>query len=154
MDPDLAEVRLLRFPLPLWQESQEHVDELLREFTLITQSEGDHPSVPRRLLDLVAELTATYAGLSTQPEQERDEAIARGEDEVDLLYLIPPVAAGAIRHLGNMLEEADAYCRQGSHLLTLQTPPAQVEFRRWFLAEFLVQLDGGAPTAWPAYRGR
>jgi hypothetical protein len=154
VNPDLAEVRLLRFPLPLWQESQEHVDELLREFALMNQGEGDHPSVPRRLLDLVAELTATYAGLSTQAEQERDDAIARGDTEVDLLYRIPPAAAGAVRHLGDMLDQADAYCRQGSHLLTLQTPPAQVEFRRWFLDEFAVQLDGGTPTAWPDYRSR
>ncbi len=50
-----------------------------------------------------------------------------------------------------MLDEADAYCRQGSHLLTLQTPPDQRAFRTWFLAEFLSQLAGGPPTPWPEY---
>jgi hypothetical protein len=146
---DLIEVRLLRFPLGLWQQSQEHVDELLREFALIAQAEEEHASVPRRLLNLVAELTATYAGLSTPTEQVRDDAIARGDDEIDLVYRTPREAAGAVRHLGEMLDEADRYCRQGSHLLTLQTPPDQVAFRRWFLSEFLNQYEGAAPVPWP-----
>lgn len=149
---DLAEVHLLRFPLALWSQSQEHVDELLREFLLIAESEEDHPSVPRRLVSLVADLTATYAGFSSPTEQQRDEALARGEREIDLVYRVPVSAAQAIRHLGDMLDEADGYCRQGSHLLTLQTPPDQLAFRNWFLAEFLVQLAGERPTPWPEYR--
>ncbi len=148
---ELVEVRLLRFPLALWQRSQEHVDELLREFALIAQGEDEHSSVPRRLLNLVAELSATYAGLSVGTEQERDEAIERGEAEIDLLYRTPREAAGAVQHLGDMLDQADAYCRQGSHLLTLQTPPDQLRFRQWFLAEFLRQFDGAPPVPWPEY---
>jgi len=151
MDTDFAEVCLLRFPLGLWQRSQEHVDELLREFALIAHGEEDHPSVPRRLLDLIADLTATYAGITTQTERERDQAIARGETEVDLTYRVPVTASDAIHQLGVMLDEADEYCRQGAHLLTLQTPPDQQRFRRWFLAEFLLQLTGGPPTPWPDY---
>lgn len=150
-DQELVEVTLAQFPLDLWQEAQEHVDELLREFTLIAQGDDEHSSVPRRLLDLVAELTATYAGMAIGTERERDEAIARGETETDLLYRTPRTAAGAIVHLGEMLDEADAYCRQGSHLLTLQTPPDQLAFRRWFLSEFTNQFAGAAPVPWPQY---
>lgn len=152
-DPPLVEVHLLRFPLGLWQESQEHVDELLREFALVAQGEEQehHASVPRRLLDLVADLTAAYAGISARTEQERDDAIERGESEVDLVYRVPADITGAIDRLGDMLDEADGYCRQGSHLLTLQTPPDQLGFRRWFLSEFTAQLDGRPPTPWPDY---
>jgi hypothetical protein len=146
-EPALVEVRLLRFPLPLWARSQEHVDELLREFALIAESE-DHQSVPRRLLALIAELTASYAGISSSPEQHRDDALARGETVTDLLYHVPAGASEAIRHLGEMLDLADEYCRQGSHLLTLQTPADQLAFRRWFLDEFIVQLAGGPATPW------
>jgi len=153
-EPEWCEVLLLRFPLGLWQRSQEHVDELLREFALIAQAEESHPtSVPRRLLDLVASLTATYAGISARPERERDDAIARGETEIDLVYRTPPAAADAVRHLGEMLEESDEYCRQGAHLLTLQTPPEQLRFRQWFLSEFLDQIEGRPPIAWPDYEG-
>lgn len=148
---ELVEIRLVRFPLALWQQSQEHVDELLREFALIAQGEDEHSSVPRRLLNLVAELSATYAGLSVGTEQERDEAIERGAAEIDLLYRTPREAAGAVAHLGDMLDQADAYCRQGSHLLTLQTPPDQLRFRRWFLSEFLRQFEGDPPVPWPDY---
>lgn len=149
---EFGEVLLLRFPLELWQRSQEHVDELLREFALMTRSGQDGTaSVPRRLLDLVAELTATYAGFSSHAERTRDEAIARGETEIDLAYRTPVEAVPAVRRLGEMLDEADDYCRQGSHLLTLTTPPDQLLFRRWFLDEFATQLDGGSPTPWPEY---
>lgn len=146
-EDDLVRIRILRFPLGLWQRSQEHTDELLREFTLIAEGSED-PSLPRRLLDLVADLTATYAGMSASTEQDRDQAIVRGETEIDLVYLLPRSVTHVVRHLGAMLDEADEYCRQGTHLLTLQTPPDQTAFRRWFLDEFESQLNGGEPTPW------
>ena len=152
MTGELHEVRLLRFPLVLWQQTQEHVDELLREFALIAQGESEHPeSVPRRLMELIAELTAAYGGIGAATERERDEAIDRGESEVDLVYRVPTAVTGAVHQLGDMLDEADEYCRGGHHLLTLQTPPDQLLFRRWFLSEFLSQLAGAEPVTWPEY---
>lgn len=148
----LQEIRLLQFPLALWQRSQEHIDELLREFALIARGEAEHPdSVPHRLMELIADLTAAYGGIGTATERERDEAVARGESVVDLVYNVPPAMAEPVRRLGDMLEEADGYCRRGRHLLTLQTPPDQLVFRRWFLSEFLTQLGGAAPVPWPEY---
>lgn len=144
----VVEVRLVAFPLQLWQRSQEHVDELLREFALIAQSEDERPSVPRRLLDLVDELTAAYAGMSAAAEHERDEALRRGALETTLVYRVPADVSGAVQRLDDMLDEADAYCRSGSQLLTLQTPPDQVRFRKWFLSEFLAQVAGAQPTPW------
>jgi hypothetical protein len=149
---ELRDVWLRRFPLVLWQQTQEHVDELLREFALIAGGQSEHPeSVPHRLMELIADLTAAYGGLGAATEQERDEAIARGEVEIDLLYHVPLVVTGAVRQLGDMLDEADDYCRQGTHLLTLQTPPDQLVFRQWFLSEFLTQLAGADPVPWPEY---
>lgn len=145
----LVEVRLVAFPLQLWQRSQEHVDELLREFALIAQAEEERPSVPRRLLDLVGELTAAYAGMSTATENERDEALRQGALETTLVYRVPADVSEAVRRLDEMLDEADEYCRSGSQLLTLQTPPDQVRFRKWFLSEFPAQLAGAPPTPWP-----
>jgi hypothetical protein len=51
-----------------------------------------------------------------------------------------------------MLDEADEYCRRGEHLLTLETPPELVRFRRWYLQEFVNQIAGAAPEPWPDYR--
>jgi hypothetical protein len=66
---------------------------------------------------------------------------------------VPEAAASAITHLGDIFDEADDYCRAGEHLLSLATPPESLEFRRWFLGEFVNQIAGAAPTPWPAHRG-
>lgn len=149
MEREVVEVRLVGFPLALWQRSQEHVDELLREFALIAQGDEQRLSVPGRLLDLVAELTAAYGGFSAAAERERDEAIRMGLAETTLVYTVPADVCGAVRRLSEMLDEADEFCRAGGQLLTLQTPPDQLRFRRWFLDEFLAQLGGARPTPWP-----
>ena len=152
-DPDgLVEVRLLRLPLPVWQRTQEHVDGLLREFALIAQDDEARASTPGRLLDLVQRVTAGYGGFSAAQRAAMEEALQRGEEEIDLTYRIPPAAAGAAQQLGDMLDEADEYCRRGDHLLTLATPPEELRFRRWFISEFVDQLAGAAPTPWPQAR--
>ena len=81
-----------------------------------------------------------------------EEALERGESEIDLTYHVPPAAAGAAQQLGDMLDEADEYCRRGNHLLTLATPAEELRFRRWFISEFVDQLRGAPPTPWPDYR--
>lgn len=149
MSPELVPVRLLRLPLPLWHRAEEHVDGLLREFALIAQDEEAQADTPGRLLALVRDVTAGYGGFSEEQRRAMEEALLRHETEIDLDYMVPPGAAGAAQQLGDMLEEADEYCRRGDHLLTLATPPEQVRFRRWFISEFVDQVHGHAPTPWP-----
>jgi hypothetical protein len=148
---ELVEVRLLRLPLPVWQRTQEHVDGLLREFALIAHDDEARVTTPRRLLDLVQELTAGFGAFSEAQRAAMEEAHGRGEAEIDLTYAVPGAAAGAAQQLGDMLDEADEYCRRGDHLLTLATPPEELRFRRWFISEFVAQLGGAAPTPWPDY---
>lgn len=147
---ELVDVTLLDFPLDVYLRAQEHVDGLLREFTLIAQdrASGNAHSVPARLLAIVDELSAQFAGVSSGPEAERDAAIDRGEHSIDLHYHVPHAAAEASRHLLGILDEADVYCRSGDHLLSLATPPQALAFRRWFLAEFIDQLAGADPRPW------
>jgi hypothetical protein len=147
----LVEVRLLRLPLVVWQRTQEHVDGLLREFALMAQDEHARHATPGRLLALVEELNAGYGGFSAAQRIEMEAALERGEAEIDLAYRIPPAAAGAAQVLGDMLDEADEYCRQGEHLLTVPTPPQELRFRSWFIREFVEQAGGASPTPWPEY---
>jgi hypothetical protein len=149
---ELVEVKLLRLPLQVWQRTQEHLDGLLREFALIAHDDEATVATPRRLLDLVQQLTAGFGTFSEAQRMAMGEALARGETEIDLTYRVPPAAAGAAQQLGDMLDEADEYCRQGDHLLTLATPAEELRFRRWFISEFVDQLGGAAPTPWPDYR--
>ncbi|GAC1325976.1 MAG: hypothetical protein NVSMB13_10020 [Mycobacteriales bacterium] len=148
----LVTVRLLRFPLRRYGRTREHYDELMREFTLITTDPtAEHPDrhVPSRLLELVDVLGQQYAATSAAPDAARDAAMERGETCIDLVYESPRqgrVAAAAMLHL---LDEADEYCRGGRDLLTLAANDEAVEFRRWWLGEFVRQMDGAPPTPWP-----
>ena len=149
----LRDVWIVGFPLDVYLRAQEHADGLIREFSLIAQHQaaGNAIDVPQRLLSIVNELSAQYSDLSSASEAKRDDAIERGEHTVDLHYRVPEAAASACTHLGDVFDEADLYCRAGRHLLSLATPPESLEFRRWFLGEFVNQIAGAAPTPWLAH---
>lgn len=154
MTEPLVRIELLGVPVPLWTRSQEHSDELMREFALIVadraRAHDDH-EVPHRLTALIDELTTQYAGFGENNEQLLRDAAEAGTDSVDLIYEMPAEVAPAAGHLSQLLDEADDYCRRGQHLLTLATPPQQVAFRRWFLEEFVRQVSGESPLPWPDY---
>ncbi len=156
---DLLTVRVLRMPLAVSARSTQHFEELMREFALITlDTERDRETtdskrpVPERLLDVVAELTNDFAVFTAAVTAQREEAAARGDLEIDLTYHMPPSTVEAVRQLEALLEEADDFCRSGKHLITLATPPESLAFRRWYLNEFIAQMERGEPpVAWPDY---
>ena len=148
----LVEVRLEQLPLDLYRQASEHTDELLREFALIRERDPEETrSVPRRLLALVAELTDRFSGFSADQRTQLEAALERGERSIDLVYRVPPEIRQATIELGAMLDDADAFCREGRELLTLATPPPALAFRRWFLEEFVRQIDGHPPLPWPEF---
>lgn len=152
---DLVEVSILRLPVGLWQRAQEHSDALMREFALMAadpQAAADERHVPRRLLELMRELEAGYAGFTGEQETQLADAMARALPEVDLQYRVPGDAGLAARRLGELLAEADRYCSAGQHLLTLASPPDVVRLREWFLGQFVDQPQGRPAVAWPDYR--
>jgi hypothetical protein len=156
-DPeDFVDVRLLRLPVDVYARTQEHGDELVREFELIAQGLKDEHrhAIPARLTALVEQLTMTYSGLNTAQELQLARAVEAGDAEIaELVFRIPRQAAEASRQLGELLDEADAYCAAGQHLLTLATPPEAKRFRDWYLGEFIRQIAGEPPTAWPDFTG-
>lgn len=144
----LHEVRLLQLPVRVWAQAQEHTEALLREFALITTSAGSPAhDVPRQLLELIAHLDARYAGLSKESEL-RDAAEA-GLLVLDQVYEVPAEVVPAVQELDDMLDQADAYCAEGAHLLTLASSDEVVRFRKWFLAQFVDQIGGRPAVAWP-----
>ena len=144
----LREVRVQRFPLDVYQRATEAFEGLRREFTLVALRTPEAQDVPDRLLRLVEALTGEFAGFGEEAERARDEAIERGESAVDLVYHLPPAVADACVALSEMLDEADRFC-QGDLLLSLASTPEAVAFRRWYLGEFVAQLDGAPPLPWP-----
>lgn len=146
---ELLPVRILQAPLQLWEELSQHTEELLRELALVLiGAEQGLGGVPARLTALVDELRARYGGVAEEPTQRRQAALAAGQTAADLEYLVPPSTGQALRELRNLLEEADGYCRSG-HLVTLPPTPDQRRFRDWYVGEFLRQLAGEPPVAWP-----
>ena len=142
---DLVRVSILGMPLEVMQRSSEHSDELLREFALIREEGSDH--VPARLLALIEELRSRFGSFSEGPRQAMQAALERGDETIDLHYDVPPTVAAAARQLGDLLDEADEFCRSGD-LLTLATQPDGLAFRHWYLDEFQRQVDGLPPRPW------
>lgn len=153
---DVVPVVLVRIPVAVWARTQEHTDELLREFTLVAAQLRERPGaqdVPVRLVELVEQMTQRYGGLNIDQENRLADAAAAGVPELDLTYWVPPDAIEVVKALGDILDEADAYCLEGAHLLTLATPPDLIRFRHWFLDEFTNQLRGAGPSLYADYRG-
>jgi hypothetical protein len=147
---DLVEVRLLRFPLPLWARAREHHDELLREFALLALSPDPmRADIPVRLKALIDLLGGRYTAAVEASNAERDRAWLRGETACDLIYRVPRSAGDACNQLSAMLDEAEQFCRVGRDLLTLAAPADILAFRRWSLDEFVRQIDGHEPRPWP-----
>ena len=152
---EVVDVRLLQLPVEVWARTQEHTDELLREFALMSADPESAPDVPVRLTQLIEVLTATYSGVSTEQEAEMYAASEAGRPEIaELVFTVPRAAAEACVVLGETLDQADEFCRAGRHLLTLSTPPELQRFRRWYLSEFVDQIGGAQPVPWPDYAGR
>src|SRR6476660_5563039 len=87
---------------------------------------GDHLSEQRILL----------AGEGPVPGVQRldDAHQTRRQGPVDQRH-VPASSGTAAAALRDLMAEADAYCRQGEHLVTLTSPADVTAFRCWFLDE-------------------
>lgn len=150
---ELVEVHLLGLPVPLAAKARQHFEGLTREFELIAAGSAHGESrheVPVRLTQLVEALTGQFAGVNTEADERLEDAIEQELGVIDDHVLMLPVeAAEASMALGAMIDEADAYCRQGEHLLTLGSPPDCIAYREWYLGQVVSQLAGEPPIGWP-----
>ena len=148
----LVEVRLVEFPVELHAAVEEHVDELLREFSHIANSraQGD-TRIPGRLVSLVEQVRAQYSPVTGVVRADIEQARRLGRRSVELCYRVPPSVREATEAMSEHLDEADRFC-EGGQMLTLASPPEHRAFRHWFLGEFGRQVTGEPPTPWPVFR--
>jgi hypothetical protein len=154
---DLVTFHVNGLPLALQARAQEHADELTRELTLVGAAlrQGTNTrDLPARLVDLIEQLSAQYSMFTVEQEKRIADAIAHGHDTIDLTYRLPATVGAAAQALGDILDEADDYCRAGRLLLTLATPADLVAYRRWFLSQFTAQIAGQSPVTWDDYLRR
>ena len=144
------QVVLRGYPVELGVSVAEHVEEWLREFSLMAlgrEAGTVGHEVPERLQEMVRHLTGRYARELSEPERERARAAAAGLVAVDLVYPLRPESAAAAVAWRDLMHEVDRYCA-AEELLTLQRTPEQVALGAWVTDEFVRQAAGEPPRPW------
>lgn len=155
MSDELVTIRVLGLPIPVAVEAQEHFAELSREFLHLANADEDvRRDVPGRLLALSDQLRERFAGFTEANAQLIDDAVAEGVESIDLTYELPAEVGSAAQQLGELLDLADRYCESGQYLLTLTTPPAALEYRNWYLQQFIGQAAGEPAESFADWRAR
>jgi anti-sigma regulatory factor (Ser/Thr protein kinase) len=132
-------------PLRTFVEFQHHYRELRREVRLLALAHEEEYPLARDLSDLFGSLERDLRdGIgAAQIEQ----AMQSGVATADLHVAMPRQTAATIGRFIELLDLADAFCRE-ERLLSLARTPEQQRFQGWFLNEFVRQQKGEAPLAW------
>jgi len=143
--PDEMRIEVLSVPLRSFIEFQRHYRELRREVRLLALAhESDYP-LAKSLSDLFGSLESDLREGIGADAIER--ALASGAATTDLHVAMPRHTAATIGRFVELLDLADAFCRE-ERLLSLARTPEQQRFQRWFFSEFVRQERGETPLAW------
>ncbi|MDF1605035.1 ATP-binding protein [Nocardioides sp. YIM 152315] len=143
--PDEMRIDIVGVPLRMFVEFQRHYRELRREVRLLALAhESDYP-LAKDLSDLFGSLERDLReGIGAG---QIEHALTSGAATADLHVAMPRPTAATIGHFIELLDLADAFCRE-ERLLSLARTPDQRRFQRWFLSEFVRQHGGEAPLSW------
>jgi anti-sigma regulatory factor (Ser/Thr protein kinase) len=144
----LIDVVLRGLPVDVYRRASEHSAELGRELQLLTGVPDRGASLPHQLRRLIYELASRYGPMNPAAERRLQEAVARGDDVVDVHYRVPGRTAEDVVALDRVLREVDEHCRAGRWLLTMATPPEAERFREWVFGEICGQIEGERPRSW------
>jgi len=143
--PDELRIDIVGVPLRMFVEFQRHYRELRREVRLLALAhETDYP--------LAKDLSELFGALERDLREgigadQIEQAISSGSATADLHVAMPHPTAATIGRFIELLDLADAFCRE-KRLLSLARTPDQQRFQRWFLSEFVRQERGEVPLAW------
>ena len=146
---DVLPVRLVAVPVRLALASDTNLDDLIREFQVLTMSDQEtaHP-VPQPLIQLIEEILHRYAEPRLAGREAARTAAAAGLRLFDVTAVVPPEVVPDMWHLTLVLEQVAGYCRQGA-LLSLAPSEELSAFRRWWVSEIERQVGGSAPMPCP-----
>jgi anti-sigma regulatory factor (Ser/Thr protein kinase) len=137
---DTYTVRLGGVPTGLLLAAKAHIDNVVRELTLMS---GGEASAGRDLPDamgrLVSTVTRELALARAEIKRQALAAAARGDSLTDLELRLPLSYADAGEHYLAALDEADRYARS-AHLLTMAAPLSHRTFREWYVGALVDQL--------------
>ncbi len=136
-------VRLPGVPTELLLAAKTHIDNVVRELSLLRSAgtqPGDLSASATRLIEAV---TTDFAEARTEIKRQALDAAAEGLAIVDLELHLPAAAAGAGERYLAALDEADRWARS-AHLLTLAPPASHRVFRQWYVGSVVTQLRATA----------
>ena len=144
-------VRLGQVPTALLNGAKSHLDELVRDLTLVNEAALARGAADEELLELAARLThlaADLIGFRNQIRRCVVDAAQRGLDTLLLELDLPLSMRGRLADYQRALDDAEEHCVAG-RLLVSPVPPEQTQFRRWKLDRIVEQLGAAGPASGP-----
>jgi GAF domain-containing protein len=133
-------VRVGAVPVDLLLAAKSHIDNVVRELTLMRAEEATSGvSLAPAMSALVASVTEDFAEARNEIKRQAVAAAATGEDAVDLVLSLPLSAADAGERYLEALDHADRHAR-AARLLTLAPPRSHRVFRQWYVHAVIDQL--------------
>jgi anti-sigma regulatory factor (Ser/Thr protein kinase) len=142
---DTLSLDIRNVPVAAYTAFQRHYRELRREVRLLALAHEQEYPLAKSLSDLFGSLEKPL-----RQDLGADQVLAAeaaGETNVDLDVVMRRPDAARVERLVQLLDLADAFCRE-ERLLSLARSPEQVTFQRWFLGEVVRQSVGELPIAW------
>jgi hypothetical protein len=142
------QIRMVGVPVELFLATRQQHDELMREFAVLALAHQDEGSAqPAELRRLVHELGLHYGASGPRADESVETASQAGQATIELTYRVPISVLEAADRLENLMQSADAFCREG-RMLTMPRTPQMARFAAWWLGELRRQVAGYGPTPW------
>ena len=124
-------------PTTMLVEAKAHVDNLVREFSLVA---AEHAVDTQPQLDrLIDDVVYGFADAREAIKRQALAAAQRGDTRTSLTLRLPLSAADAGERYLAALDEIDRYAR-AARILTMETPPDHRLFRHWYVEAVVTQL--------------
>ncbi len=140
-------VRVGQVSTALLNGAKSHLDDLVRDLTLLNEAATAKGTADEELIDLAARLThlaADLIGFRNQIRRQAVDAVQRGRETLTLELDLPVSLRGRLLDYQRALDDAEQHCVAG-RLLVCPVPAEQTQFRRWKLDRIVQQLGTPAP---------
>jgi anti-sigma regulatory factor (Ser/Thr protein kinase) len=139
-------IRLAACPVELSLQQDQHLDELVRELTLIRSNHENTEALA--LAHRLEAILRTPAQARAAGRRQAQAALARGEHHVDVEMAMPREFCPEVLELQAAVKAADVLCEQ-QRLLTLTSSQELRDFRAWMTEEIVAQAERDAtPRPW------
>ncbi|MGH3317583.1 MAG: ATP-binding protein, partial [Nocardioidaceae bacterium] len=134
-------IELGEVPTDLLVAAKTHVDNVIREFVLVSSgaASGQSAAVSQHLAGLIDTVTTRFAEARQSIKRQAMASVVAGRRRTQLVLDLPVSAIKAGSDYLAALDEVDAYAR-AARLLTLETPPQHRAFRQWYVSSLVEQL--------------